>query len=132
MHWRIMENGKKKLDKVIEIFGVSKVYDGVTVVDNMNLSIKRGEFVTLLGPSGCGKTTLLRMIAGLTDPTQGRIFLDGIDVTDLPPHKRQINTIFQKYALFPHLNVFKNVAFRYHGATVSTGHLAVHFATFAR
>ncbi|MCL2675814.1 MAG: ABC transporter ATP-binding protein [Firmicutes bacterium] len=106
-----MENGKKKLDKVIEIFGVCKVYDGVTVVDNMNLSIKRGEFVTLLGPSGCGKTTLLRMIAGLTDPTQGRIFLDGIDVTDLPPHKRQINTIFQKYALFPHLNVFKNVAF---------------------
>ncbi len=102
---------KKRLDKVIEIFGVSKVFDGLTVVDNMNLSIKRGEFVTLLGPSGCGKTTLLRLIAGFIQPTEGKIFLDGKDVTHLPPHKRQINTVFQKYALFPHLNVFNNVAF---------------------
>ena len=106
-----MENRKAKTDKVIEIAGVSKIFDGITVVDNMNLSIKRGEFVTLLGPSGCGKTTLLRMIAGFAQPTDGRIYLDGKDVTDDPPYKRKINTVFQKYALFPHLNVFNNVAF---------------------
>ena len=103
--------GSPKFDKIIEIRGVSKVFDDVTVVDNMNLSIKRGDFVTLLGPSGCGKTTLLRMLAGFTTPTSGRIFLEGKDVTELPPHKRPINTVFQKYALFPHLNVFKNIAF---------------------
>ncbi len=108
------ENGAKgasKFDKIVEVRGVTKVFDDVTVVDNMNLSIKRGDFVTLLGPSGCGKTTLLRMIAGFATPTDGRIFLEGKDVTDLPPHKRPINTVFQKYALFPHLNVFKNIAF---------------------
>lgn len=105
------ERKTKRNDKVIEVVGVSKVFDGETVVDNMNLSIKKGEFVTLLGPSGCGKTTLLRMIAGFIQPTSGRIFLNGKDVTDLPPYKREINTVFQKYALFPHLNVFNNVAF---------------------
>lgn len=103
--------GAAKFDKIVEIRGVSKVFDDVTVVDNMNLSIKRGDFVTLLGPSGCGKTTLLRMIAGFTTPTEGQIFLEGKDVTALPPHKRPINTVFQKYALFPHLNVYKNIAF---------------------
>lgn len=102
----------QKFDKIIEVKNVTKVFeDGVTVVDDMNLSIKRGEFITLLGPSGCGKTTLLRMIAGFETPTSGRIFLERQDVTDLPPHKRSINTVFQKYALFPHLNVFNNVAF---------------------
>ena len=100
-----------KFDKIIEVRNVTKVFDDVTVVDNMNLSIKRGDFVTLLGPSGCGKTTLLRMIAGFATPTSGQIFLEGKDVTALPPYKRPINTVFQKYALFPHLNVFKNIAF---------------------
>ena len=103
--------GALKFDKIIEIRNVTKVFDNVTVVDNMNLSVKRGDFVTLLGPSGCGKTTLLRMIAGFATPTSGNIFLDGKDITELPPHKRPINTVFQKYALFPHLNVFKNIAF---------------------
>lgn len=103
--------GIERFDKIIEVRGVTKVFDDVTVVDNMNLSIKRGDFVTLLGPSGCGKTTLLRMIAGFETPTSGQIFLEKQDVTALPPHKRPINTVFQKYALFPHLNVFKNVAF---------------------
>lgn len=103
--------GVEKFDKIIEVRGVTKVYDGVTVVDNINLSIKRGDFVTLLGPSGCGKTTLLRMIAGFETPTSGQIFLDKEDVTYVPPHKRPINTVFQKYALFPHLSVFGNVAF---------------------
>ena len=102
---------RQKFDKIIEVKNVTKIFDDVTVVDDVNLSVRRGEFITLLGPSGCGKTTLLRMIAGFETPTNGRIFLEGQDVTDLPPHKRNINTVFQKYALFPHLNVFKNVAF---------------------
>lgn len=105
------EPQRQKFDKIIEVRNVTKVFDDVTVVDDVNLSIKRGEFITLLGPSGCGKTTLLRMIAGFEAPTSGAIFLEGQDVTDLPPHKRPINTVFQKYALFPHLNVYKNVAF---------------------
>lgn len=105
------EKKEPKFDKIIDIRDVTKVFDDVRVVDNMNLSIKRGEFVTLLGPSGCGKTTLLRMIAGFETPTSGQIYLDGKDITNLPPHKRPINTVFQKYALFPHLNVFSNVAF---------------------
>ncbi len=108
-----MENLRKheKTDKIIEIVGVTKVFDDVTVVDDLSLSIKRGEFVTLLGPSGCGKTTLLRMIAGFETPTSGKIYLEKQDVTDIPPHRRNINTVFQKYALFPHLNVFNNVAY---------------------
>lgn len=108
---KVGESQRQKFDKIIEVKNVTKVFDDVTVVDDVNLSIKRGEFITLLGPSGCGKTTLLRMIAGFEAPTSGSVFLEGQDVTDLPPHKRSINTVFQKYALFPHLNVFKNVAF---------------------
>lgn len=101
----------KKFDIIIEVKNVTKSFDSVTVVDDCNLAIRRGEFVTLLGPSGCGKTTLLRMIAGFETPTDGHIFIERTDVTDVPPHKRNINTVFQKYALFPHLNVYKNVAF---------------------
>ncbi|MCL2598851.1 MAG: ABC transporter ATP-binding protein [Firmicutes bacterium] len=100
-----------KRDTIIEVKNVTKVFDGVTVVDDMNLAIKRGEFVTLLGPSGCGKTTLLRMIAGFETPTDGQIYVERTNVTEVPPYKRSINTVFQKYALFPHLNVYKNVAF---------------------
>ena len=98
---------REKFDNIIEIKNVTKVFDGITAVDNVNLAVRRGEFVTLLGPSGCGKTTLLRMIAGFELPTSGTILLEKQDVTTVPPHLRPINTVFQKYALFPHLNVFK-------------------------
>lgn len=101
----------KKFDRIIEVKGITKAFDGVTVIDDLSLSIKRGQFVTLLGPSGCGKTTLLRMIAGFESPNSGEIYIEGKPITSLPPHKRPVNTVFQKYALFPHLNVFKNVAF---------------------
>lgn len=97
--------------KTIEVKGVSKRFDTSNVVNNVNLSIKKGEFVTLLGPSGCGKTTLLRMIAGFDNPTEGSILFNGTDLNGIPPHLRSINTVFQRYALFPHLNVFNNIAF---------------------
>ena len=102
---------KKNLEKVIELKNLVKRYGQQTVVDGINLNIRRGEFVTFLGPSGCGKTTTLRMIAGFETPTGGQIFLEGQDVTNVPPHQRPVNTVFQKYALFPHLDVFGNIAF---------------------
>ena len=102
---------KKRRTKVIELKNVSKSYDGKPAVDNVSFSINKGEFVTFLGPSGCGKTTTLRMIAGFEKPTSGKIFIDGKDITEIPPHLRPVNTVFQRYALFPHLNVFNNVAF---------------------
>lgn len=103
---------KKTVDnKIIELKNVNKNYDGKPAVVNMSFSIKRGEFVTFLGPSGCGKTTTLRMIAGFEMPTSGTIFFNGKDITALPPNKRAVNTVFQKYALFPHLNVYNNIAF---------------------
>ena len=102
---------QKRSENIIEVKGITKVFDGVTVLDNLSLSVKRGQFVTLLGPSGCGKTTLLRLIAGFETPTEGEIYIEGTPITSIPPFKRPVNTVFQKYALFPHLNVFKNVAF---------------------
>ncbi len=108
-------------DKIIEIRNVYKAYGDKPVVKNISLSIRRGEFVTLLGPSGCGKTTTLRMIAGFEQPTSGAILFNGEDITALPPHKRNINTVFQKYALFPHLNVFGNIAFGLKMKTVPVG-----------
>ena len=102
---------KKNGDNIIEIKGVTKVFDNVTVLDDLSLGIKRGQFVTLLGPSGCGKTTLLRCIAGFESPTSGEIYIEGVPMTSIPSYKRPVNTVFQKYALFPHLNVFKNVAY---------------------
>ena len=97
--------------RLIELVNVSKDYDGDVALDNINLYIRDGEFLTLLGPSGCGKTTLLRLIAGFTMPSSGKIMMDGQDLTKVPPYKRRVNTVFQKYALFSHLNVFDNVAF---------------------
>ena len=100
-----------EFEKIIELKNVSKSFDGKAVVKDLSLSIRRGQFVTLLGPSGCGKTTLLRMIAGFETPTSGEIYIGGVPMSAIPPHKRPVNTVFQKYALFPHLNVFKNIAF---------------------
>jgi len=103
---------KKGSDNIIiSLKGVNKVFEGTTVVDDFNLEITKGEFVTFLGPSGCGKTTTLRMIAGFEIPTEGTILLNGEDITKIPPHKRPINTVFQRYALFPYLDVYDNVAF---------------------
>lgn len=96
---------------LIELINVTKAYDGETVVDNLNLTIYENEFVTLLGPSGCGKTTTLRMIGGFVQPDQGQIIINGKVFNDLPPYARPIHTVFQRYALFPHLNVIDNVAF---------------------
>lgn len=106
-----MKNQTLSEDNIIELKNVNKSYDGNLVVKNASFTIKRGEFVTFLGPSGCGKTTTLRMIAGFEMPDSGSIIFDGEDITNLPPHKRKLNTVFQKYALFPHLNVFNNIAF---------------------
>ncbi len=98
-------------DKIILLEHVSKRYDGKTVLDDINLYIRKGEFVTLLGPSGCGKTTTLRLIAGFLQPDEGRILLDGKDIAGVPPYERPLNTVFQRYALFPHLDVYDNIAF---------------------
>lgn len=95
----------------IELIDVQKSFGDTEVLQCMNLSIKKGEFLTLLGPSGCGKTTTLRLIAGFETPTSGKILLDGEDVSRVPAHKRNVNTVFQKYALFTHMNVFENIAF---------------------
>lgn len=96
---------------IIQLKNVTKIFDGITVIDKMNLNIRKGEFVTILGPSGCGKSTTLRMIAGFETPTSGDILLNGRDITPVPPYKRPINTVFQHYALFPNLDVYENVAF---------------------
>ena len=99
------------MKKVIELRNVSKQFDGETVLDSINLDIYDNEFLTLLGPSGCGKTTTLRMIGGFETPDQGDILFLGERINDIPPHKRNINTVFQRYALFPHLDVYDNIAF---------------------
>ena len=98
-------------EKILELKNVYKEFDGVCVVEDFNLYVRKGEFVTFLGPSGCGKTTTLRMIAGFEMPTKGEILLNGQDISSIAPNKRPINTVFQRYALFPHLDVYDNIAF---------------------
>ena len=97
--------------ELIRLSDCTMVFDSEVVLDNINLYINDQEFLTLLGPSGCGKTTTLRIIGGFQTPTKGDVFFDGVRINDVPPHKRAINTVFQRYALFPHLNVFENIAF---------------------
>ncbi|MEA5027097.1 MAG: spermidine/putrescine ABC transporter ATP-binding protein [Erysipelotrichaceae bacterium] len=99
---------------LIKFENIVKEFDGQLVLKGINLEINENEFVTLLGPSGCGKTTLLRILGGFIDQTEGKIFFDDIEISNVPPYKREINTVFQKYALFPHMNVFDNIAFGLH------------------
>ena len=94
---------------IIEIKNVSKYFGEKTALDHVNLYVRKGEFLTILGPSGCGKTTLLRLLAGFQTASEGEIYIGGNEVTQTPPYRRPINTVFQKYALFPHLNVYDNI-----------------------
>ena len=98
-------------NKIIELKGLTKNFDDQQVLKGIDLNIYENEFLTLLGPSGCGKTTILRIIAGFEEPSKGELLFNGIDISKVPPYKREINTVFQKYALFPFLNVHDNVAF---------------------
>lgn len=111
-YWsRIEENIREMTSHVIELRGVSKSIHGHDILQQINLEVRNGEFLTLLGPSGCGKTTLLRLISGFEHPTTGKIFINGKDVDGLPPHLRHVHTVFQSYALFPHMNVIQNIEF---------------------
>ena len=96
---------------IIDLFNITKSYGDTEVIKDLTLYIRKNEFITLLGPSGCGKTTTLRIISGFEKPDSGRVLFDGVDITDLPPHKRKVNTVFQKYSLFPHMNIYENIAF---------------------
>ncbi|MEG0035526.1 MAG: ATP-binding cassette domain-containing protein, partial [Oscillospiraceae bacterium] len=98
-------------EELIRLVDCRKEFDGEVVLDSINLGIKDKEFLTLLGPSGCGKTTTLRIIGGFLKPDSGKVMFGGVKINEIPPHKRKINTVFQKYALFTHLNVFENIAF---------------------
>ena len=98
-------------DNILELVNISKSFDGELILDEMNLSVERNEFVTLLGPSGCGKTTTLRIIGGFQHQDAGEVFLDGKEISDVKPEKRELNTVFQKYALFPHMTIAENIAF---------------------
>ena len=101
----------RSLSPLVQLAGIRKSFDGKEVISNLDLTINNGEFLTLLGPSGCGKTTVLRLIAGLETVDSGRIMLDNEDITHVPAENRYVNTVFQSYALFPHMTVFENVAF---------------------
>ena len=101
-------------EHIIEFKNISKSFGDKCILNDVSLNVKKGEFLTILGPSGCGKTTMLRIIGGFETPDSGEMYFDNKSVKDVPPHKRPVNTVFQKYALFPHLNVFENVAFAMH------------------
>ena len=96
---------------ILKLEHISKSFEGVEVLKDISLDVKKGEFITFLGPSGCGKTTTLKIVSGLLDPDEGRVVLHGQDVTELPPEKRNVNTVFQSYALFPHMTVEGNVGY---------------------
>ncbi|MFQ9509722.1 MAG: ABC transporter ATP-binding protein [Lachnospiraceae bacterium] len=96
---------------LIDLVNISKSFDNQLILDDLNLSVHENEFITLLGPSGCGKTTTLRIIGGFETPDRGKVIFDGVDITSLPPHKRALNTVFQKYALFTHMTIAENIAF---------------------
>ena len=98
-------------NRLIDLQHITKIFDGEKILDDLNLYIRKNEFLTLLGPSGCGKTTTLRIIGGFLFPDEGNVIFDGKDITQLAPNKRQLNTVFQKYALFPNMNVAENIAF---------------------
>ena len=98
-------------DAILQLKNITKSFDGKMILNDFNLEIGRNEFVTLLGPSGCGKSTILRIIGGFVRPDQGRVLFEGVDITTLPPEKRNVNTVFQKYSLFPHMSVADNIAF---------------------
>ena len=100
-----------KSNHIIEIQNITKSFPDKVVLNDVSLKVKQGEFLTILGPSGCGKTTLLRLIAGFNSASSGKIILDGKDMTTIPPHERPVNTVFQRYALFPNYNVYDNIAF---------------------
>ena len=104
-------NGSLELNYDIELLGISKVFVTTPAVRDLTLQVERGIFFSLLGPSGCGKTTTLRLIAGFEQPTTGRVMIRGVDVAGLPPYRRNVNTVFQSYALFPHMSVSDNVAY---------------------
>src|SRR4051812_1140559 len=106
-----MDRRTCKMDDFLVFENIRKSYGDLRAVDNVSLGIRKGEVFSLLGPSGCGKTTLLRLAAGFEAPDSGRILLNGEDITALPPERRPVNTVFQNYALFPHLSVFENIAF---------------------
>ena len=95
----------------VEFRGITKRFGDLAAVDNVSLQVRKGEFLSLLGPSGCGKTTSLRMIAGFEQPDEGELLIGGVDAVGIPPYRRNVNTVFQSYALFPHLTVLDNVAF---------------------
>ena len=98
-------------NKLIDLVGITKSFDGELVLDDLNLYIRENEFLTLLGPSGCGKTTTLRILGGFENPDKGSVIFNGENITQLPPNKRQLNTVFQKYALFTHMTIAENIAF---------------------
>ena len=108
-------------DNVIVLDGVRKEFGTFVAVEQADFAIRRGEFFSLLGPSGCGKTTLLKMIAGFEQPTQGRVMLEGDDVSKVPPYRRNVNTVFQQYALFPHMSIVENVSFGLRSKKVAAG-----------
>lgn len=99
------------VENIIELRNISKKYDEMTILDNLNLDIKKNEFLTLLGPSGCGKTTTLKIIAGFEYSDEGKVLFQGEEMNEIPPYQRPVNTVFQKYALFPHMNIYENIAF---------------------
>ena len=116
---------------IVSLRDIVVEFDGQRILDGLNLDIHDKEFVTLLGSSGCGKTTTLRLIAGFLEPTSGKVLLKGEDITGVPPYKRPVNTVFQKYALFPHLNVFENVAFGLRLKKMCSTHLRIYADRFS-